>query len=775
MEPHSDTQRAKLTPSASRRPAILTFLILLVAVLFPGLLRLETDNSPAVFFVEDSERVESYERHREIFGSDVTLRLVFEGSGLWSTRHLRWMSDLEEELKEISGVLQVSGLQSHYRRFGWPPQDLDAFRARAVANTLDRGAGWISADGGIVTLLVQIEALSSRENTLLLEKVDTLIATPPEGVICRVVGLPVLNHELDQSSREVEHVFFPLLILLTVLLLRWVLGSFRRIWAPLLFVGLCQIMVLSLMGYADVRLNMVLAVLPPLVFAVSLATAVHLVLHLRRAPVSAGSTVETEYEEDDESRTFRIETRLATVFHEKRWAVLWTGVTTVAGFASLTLSPLSPVRALGLWSAIGLAAATAAVFLFLPTLMAVFGFGSATASSWEGRWARRGEALGRRARIHRKPILAAAGFACIVAMLGLPRLHTVSNALEYLAPDHPLRAGIERLEDHGIGVAGIELLVTMPPPGPGGAPPAFTSAIEVDRLADLGTELEQIPGVFGVVSIGSVLRDALLHVPTTPTNAHFRQQMALESLHGDVEGRAVLDALLTEDRLSAHATIFVETTDIDTLSHISTKILAATRNHFPEASAHTTGQYPLLLEAQEHLLSTLFSSLGLTLLVVAVILRFVLPSFRLALLALVPNIWPVLGTFGIMGWLGVPLDIASVMMASVVLGLAVDDSIHTLGHFRRLAPKLGSGAAVEKTLFATAPAYVLTSLILMSGFGVCALSSFAPIARFGTMSAVAIALALIGDLFLLPALLSLTPKDVARRLSPRPTDDGNRS
>ena len=94
-----------------------------------------------------------------------------------------------------------------------------------------------------------------------------------------------------------------------------------------------------------------------------------------------------------------------------------------------------------------------------------------------------------------------------------------------------------------------------------------------------------------------------------------------------------------------------------------------------------------------------------------------LDFFRLALLALLPNLWPVVGVFGYMGWVGVPLDIASVMTASVVLGLAVDDSIHTLGHFRRLAPVHGSRAAVEETLFATAPAYVLTACILIAGKG----------------------------------------------------------
>lgn len=117
-----------------------------------------------------------------------------------------------------------------------------------------------------------------------------------------------------------------------------------------------------------------------------------------------------------------------------------------------------------------------------------------------------------------------------------------------------------------------------------------------------------------------------------------------------------------------------------------------------------------------------------------------------------------------MGWLRLPLDVATVMVASVVLGLAVDDTIHTLGHFRELAPERGRFEAVAGTLERTAPSYVLTGLILSAGFGVCALSDFAPTARFGALSAFAIALAVLGDLVLLPALLGSTPHSVVARL-----------
>jgi predicted RND superfamily exporter protein len=180
----------------------------------------------------------------------------------------------------------------------------------------------------------------------------------------------------------------------------------------------------------------------------------------------------------------------------------------------------------------------------------------------------------------------------------------------------------------------------------------------------------------------------------------------------------------------------------------------------------TTGELPLVLESQRELLTTLGVSLSLTLAAVAVILRLILGSTRLTLLALIPNLWPVVGVLGLMGWAGVPLDVATVMVASVVLGLAVDDTIHTLGHFRELAPRLGKLEAIAGTLERTAPSYVLTGLILGAGFGVCALSDFAPTARFGLLAAIAIALAVLGDLFLVPALLGAAPRSAVEKLGP---------
>ena len=135
--------------------------------------------------------------------------------------------------------------------------------------------------------------------------------------------------------------------------------------------------------------------------------------------------------------------------------------------------------------------------------------------------------------------------------------------------------------------------------------------------------------------------------------------------------------------------------------------------------------------------------------------------------ALVPNLWAVLVVFGVMGWAAIPLDSTTVMIATVVLGLAVDDTLHPLAQLE-LAAGGERGFAARASCLGTvfervASAHTLTSLVLVAGFTVCALSDFLPLARFGALSALGVVAALAGDLLLLPALLARAATAPARR------------
>ena len=779
--------------AAKARWRVLALAGLVAAALLPGLLFLDIDNSPHIFFVEGTEGVVEYQRFLDRFGSDKAVRVVLEGPSLWDAEGLDALRRLDEAAAAVSGVASTGSL---YRRATagrsggsreWPPSNPKAFRRRVGAERLGRDLGWVGTDGEVLTVLVVLAPRDNRTRAEVLGRLEAAVSRAmeeaPDGLSAGLAGGPVLDRALDRSTLEIGERYFPLLVGLAVALLVLSFRDTAAVLAPLAFVALAELVALGAMGWLGVELNLVLAVLPPLLFVIALATAVHLLVRCRdfeeAEPRAAG---------DGEARPAAI---VGLTYRDKGWAVLWTGVSTLVGFASLAVSPVGPVRDLGVWAGLGIAAMTLLAFLLYPALLSL-------ALRWQGptdgasrghrggrtfeRWFRdAGRRWAEWAAEHRLAVLGGATLVALAALAGVPYLELETNALHYLPSDHPAREGIEGLEARGIGSSTVELMLTLPDRGTSGAdaPATFESLGAFRRLAHLTERLREEPQVLGAVSAGDLLGDAVRRAPGGALfGASAVRRVAFDRLTGE-ERPAVLDRYLAQEGRSARVTLFTPmagTGEMDPLLERLPRLVrevlgegdpdgeALPGDAVPGVDVVATGELPLVLESQRHLLSTLGLSLTLTFVVIAAILRGLLPSTRLTLLALAPNLWPVAGVVGLMGWLGTPLDVATVMVASVALGLAVDDTIHTLGHFRELAPEHGRFEAVAATLERTAPSYVLTGLILGAGFGVCTLSDFGPTARFGALSALAIALAVLGDLFLLPALLASTPHTVVERM-----------
>ena len=727
----------------ARRRGWIAFFLLLAALCAPGLLQLETNNSPEAFFVRGSKAVDRYQEFQQTFGSDHALRILVEGSGLWTREGFRRLADFEEKLVEVHGIARVVGLRLPHSRGAWPPEDPEIFRKSALDDVLYRSLGLIDRDGSRVAILVMLESRSPRATDETLGELEDLLPTLGPRIEAWLVGMPVLNRALDRSSREIETRFFPLLLLFTVGLLALTLRDLRGLFVLLAFVGLCELVTLATMGASRVELNLVLAVLPPLLYVITLATGLHLLLYFRRRRSAGEGPVRACVE----------------TYRNKGWSVLWTGLSTLVGFLSLSASPVEPVRVLGLWTGFGLLVMLVVAFTALPVLL-VHWAGPAPPTTRRGRGAQSSELgyrWGRWACHHRRGVLLGAFLFAVLALAGLSRLQVESNALRYLPEDHLVRQDIEALQAAGIGAASIEVVVE--------ASGGELAPEEPGRLSDLGDRLAAAdPRILGVFSLGTVVRGLSPGLELVPFLAPAaRDAMVVQALRQSSEASELLSALVSPDRRSARVSVSVPIVGQAELAELERTILDEARRSFPDRQISITGQLPLLLEAQGYLIRTLGLSLGLTLLAVTLILRWLLPGFRLTVLSLLPNLWPVLGVLGVMGWVGIPLDIATVMVASIALGLAVDDTLHTLGHFRRLGARRGAKEGMARTLEITAPAYVLTGIVLVAGFGVCGFSDFAPTARFGLLTALAVSLAVVGDLLLLPALLSLTPRSTLAR------------
>jgi hypothetical protein len=487
------------------------------------------------------------------------------------------------------------------------------------------------------------------------------------------------------------------------------------------------------MGWSGVRLHLVLAVLPPLLFVIALATAVHLAIRCRALEAAGEEAVEAT---------------IAT-YREKGAAVLWTSLSTACGFASLAATDLNPVAALGRWATLGLGVQLVASFTLYPALLAATAGRRARLPerALEARLERFGRRIAENAATRRFAVLSVYLVLAAAALVGIGRLRSSSDAVAYFAPDHPVRRSLEAAQAKGLGAAALELELLLPEAD------AFAAPEAIARIAKLVATLRAQPGIESVASLADLVDDVGTSSPWAElsTPAELRTQ-ALALLEGDEEGRRVLSRFVTADRRAARLALFVPIAGFETLEPVATRAEELAREQFPEADVAVTGVLRQVLAFQLSLVGTLGLSLALTLPALAAVFFVLLRRADEVLKALVPNVWPVVVLLGGMGWLGLELDLATVMVASIVLGLAVDDTIHTLAHYREESVALGARAAVCGRIERTAPAYLLTGAILCAGFGVCVLSDFEPIARFGALSAASIALAVVSDLLLVPAL-----------------------
>lgn len=709
-----------------RRLLIVAYLLAVVSTA-PGVLRLRVDNSPEDFLADDAVALQHRKTLELSFGRDRGVRLVLSGDGLWTAKGLTWLTRLEDEVQRPGGVYGAAGPVTHHRwHLDQPPSaDPAAFTRLVRSDPLDRHAGWLSADGTSVTVLVGFYEMGSARRQATLEQVEQMLTTAPPGVRAKIVGIPIINHALDASITTMALRYFPLLLLAGVVLLWLFFRSLSGVLLPLALVGASETVLLGTMGYAGQRLDVVTNLLVPLVFVISLATAVHvLAFHLTR---KAADPV----------------TRVADTYESKAWAVLWTGLTTATGFGSLAVSEVPAVRSLGLWAAFGIVFLTLAALSFYPALLAVTGRSGDVPGEHkplpESRvrgWTRRGAQW---SVDHRHVVTTAFTLAVLFTGAGLFRLHVGSNVVDYFRPDHPVRSDLEQLEARGIAGVGASLVLENSA--------GFRDAAHLQALRRLTAELRKEPLVMSAISLGDL----------TANVERYRggdEASAVHLLDEEPDLEKLRAFLLYRNGKRTRILLGTAMRGWEDLQPVYDRAVATAGRLLPDSKAYVTGQYPLILEGQRTLLRTVVLSLSITLVVISLIFVLLLRNLSLAIRALIPNLWPVLVVLGLMGWLGVPVDSATVMIASVVLGLAVDDTLHVLAHYRRLEPETGPAPAVVESLGQAGAGVLVTSLILVLGFGTVSTSSLAPVAHFGMLASLAVLAALAADLWWVPALFS---------------------
>jgi hypothetical protein len=340
----------------------------------------------------------------------------------------------------------------------------------------------------------------------------------------------------------------------------------------------------------------------------------------------------------------------------------------------------------------------------------------------------------------------------IVFAAGLPRLSTSVDALALFSPDSRIVRDYHWFESKIGAVVPVEVVVEFA----GDHPLGFRRRVElVERVH---RTVDAVAGISGTVS-------ALTFSPEIPSgkdrNSFWRAGVIYNRIRSNRDD-LIAQHHLYEDRekqcwrITGHvsATKGTDYAEIRRQLDLATAPLVASGEEFAGIEIRSTGMMPLIQYIQTTILEDLFRSFFTAFVLIAVAIAIVLRNIRLTLVAMLPNLFPIVIIFGGMGWLNIPADIGTVMTASVALGIAVDDTLHFLTSYRRgLQSGADNESAVRLAISQCGRAMLQTTVICAVGMLIFTFSDFVPTFRFGLVMALSLLAALVGDLIFLPALL----------------------
>ena len=686
---------------------------------------------------------------RAAFAGGDELLLTLTRPGLLDGPGLRQIDSITKTAADLDGVRRVWSLTTieelvhgdagaEPRQLLTPPWNAPDAGARARA-AIDRNpdlTGWlVSKNRRTAGFLIDLEdrPADTEYRSRVIDALRALAAAETHGgAQLHLTGVPVQKHDVSAYVERDQRVLLPL----AVVALGTALAAFFRrpagVLLPLGVAGATVVWTSGLYQWTGHATNAITALLPPVLLTVALVVGVHVYEAWRAADgADAGARA------------------LAAVGAVAAPAALCT-VTTAQGFLSLGVSDLPAVQQFGIFAAVGTIVAFVVGLTAMPALL-----------GWlrPPRPQRGAHRLTLRLLDHTselattRPGLIVVLFTIVtaVAAAGIPLVRANTDLVGFLTEDAPLRRDTEFIDTHLTGTLPFDFMLRRRDGSP------IQSLDAIRRLDTLEAAIRARPHVTTVTSILALLRQVhraetdsgTLALPDDERTLHDELNLLDESGHDLVRRFAAPDmrALRLSVRLHAVGTA-VSAPLIDDILADGGRILG------PEYTLQPTGELYRVVHDSTGLVRQQVTSFGTAIALVVLAIGVIFRSITFTILALIPNVLPILWTGGLMGFAGIELSTGTAMIASAVLGMVVDDTIYWLSHYRR-AHQGDPVAAIHETTRAVGAPVTAASVSLIVGFWVGAISSFKPTIYFSVLTGLTMITGVICDVLLLPATLLL--------------------
>ena len=695
------------------------------------------------------------------FGAEETVLIYIRDADLWTSERLLQLQKLTFDLDDTPAISSVGSLLSatNIRDKGdyvlaeplvsIVPRSVEGIaeiRGDALYSSIMRDAV-ISDDGLSTTISIAYHRNPDNPNLSaeIYNIIDGFIKPLREDFdVVFQVGGPRLEYEIDQGLFQDLKKLIPAAVFVLIVTIGIFLRSVRVLPIPLITAGLSVLWTFGFMAATGIPLTLLTAMVPALIIVIGSTEDVHMI-SAYMAGLKGG-----EGECDSASR----QSAVASMARRVGMPILITSLTTAVGFIANTVSEIPLIKEFAVVSAFAMVANLVVTILALPSQLTLFGPSKSSISAEEqvptgliGKVVVFVEELtDRYARV------VVAAFVLLVLGTGMyvSDVRVNNDPLSYFQPDHPFVRDANQLADELSGVQIFSLTFNS-------VIPDYFSTIEgVEKIAAAQALLDEQGLYDKTQSFADIVK--IMHQEMHRGDTAFygipSDQEDLD-LYIQTFSREDIEAFVTEDYSRARIMVrhnlsnsLALNSALDTVQVDLSELLGE------EVGFALTGKNLMINRAAKDLISGQLASLILVLTIIFLLFSFLYTSVLAGLLSLVPNVVPVILSFGFMGMLGVPLNPATAMVAAIVIGVAVDDTIHLMTRFGvESRSHLSESDAVRATIRGQAVPIISTSVALAFGFSVLAFSSFSVVAQFGLLAAAAMIYAMVSDLMLMPILL----------------------
>jgi len=718
-----------------------------------GEMRLDIDPSANRLFSANMPAKQFYDKTRQLFGSDETLIITVANDDIFSPESVDIIRRLTDRISDVDAVHHVLSLSSavdirsvddgldispFFTDLDEGTADLDAIRQRVMGNPLY--AGNLVSDGGDVTaLVVYFNDISDREYIRggIHARISAIVEQEQGNSEIFMTGSPYFKYAMVELLVDDLVRTPPLITIILVIVLAFSFRTLPGVIAPLLTVGIGVILTLGTIAALGYSLSMISVLVPPLLMILGFSYSVH---------------VTSEYHQQRLKPDSKDTVILQTLKH-MTLPVILTGLTTIAGFIALMANPITAVREFGVFASIGVIYVTLLSITFTPALlMALDRKPGAWTAAGKTRYGIGFDHFVERIALfdlkHRRAIFVAFGLLFLLSLVGIGNIHVSTESITNFDADSDVRKGFDVVNEKLGGANHFYIVIE------GEHPDTFKDPGNLEELRNLQDWLEQQPEVGGTVSVADYLM--LINQAFNDNDPAF---------HAIPESKRLITQLLflsSSDELDRIVDARFKTTNIVVRSRVinSDRMSALLERIEPQLeklpdhlTPVVTGNPVLISETLTNIIVGQARSVGLALVFVYIILAVMFMSQRIGLVALLPNIVPVAVYFGSLGFFGISLNPSTSLIAPMVLGIAIDDTIHYFSRFNREVRRHADDRkATLLAMKAVGRPVTFTSIGLCLGFLVLMSSDLRMQAHVGMMASYALAIAWLCDFLLTPAL-----------------------